>query len=135
MKILVAYDGSESAQRALTQAAELAGRNGADVSVVSVAEPLPQFGRAGAMLTPEEEQERVNELRDAKATLAEQGVPAKIVERKGDAASMIIDEAEQEDADLIVMGTRGLNGAQRWLLGSVSSRVVQHGPCNVLVVR
>jgi nucleotide-binding universal stress UspA family protein len=62
-------------------------------------------------------------------------VSAKIVERKGDAASMIIDEAEKEDADLIVMGTRGLNTAQRWLLGSVSSRVVQHGPCNVLVVR
>ncbi|HEY7708134.1 MAG TPA: universal stress protein [Gaiellaceae bacterium] len=135
MKILVAYDGSESAQRALAQAAELAGQNGAHVSVVSVAEPLPQFGRAGAMLTPEEEEERIHELGDAKATLAERGVSAKIVERKGDAASMIIDEAEKEDADLIVMGTRGLNTAQRWLLGSVSSRVVQHGPCNVLVVR
>jgi nucleotide-binding universal stress UspA family protein len=36
---------------------------------------------------------------------------------------------------MIVMGTRGPNGAQRWLLGSVSSRAVQHAPCNVLVVR
>lgn len=135
MKILVAYDGSESAQRALSQAAELAGHNGAEVSVVSVAEPLPQFGRAGAMLTPEEEQERVHELGDAKKTLAERGVSAKIVERKGDAASMIIDEAEKEGADMIIIGTRGLNAAQRWLVGSVSSRVVQHGPCNVLVVR
>ena len=66
MKILVAYDGSEGAHRALDQAAELAQSNGADVCVVSVAEPLPQFGRAGAMLVPEEEQERVHELANAK---------------------------------------------------------------------
>lgn len=48
---------------------------------------------------------------------------------------MIIETAEKENADVIVMGTRGLNTAQRWLLGSVSSRVVQHAPCNVLIVR
>jgi nucleotide-binding universal stress UspA family protein len=134
MKILVAYDGSECAHRALDQAADLA-HNGASVSVVSVAELLPQFGRAGAMLVPEEDEERRHELAEAKATLANKGVDAAIVERKGEAASMIIDEAEKESADVIVMGTRGRNAAQRWLLGSVSSRVVQHAPCNVLVVR
>lgn len=135
MKILVAYDGSEGAQRALEQAAELASSNGSVVSVISVAEPLPQFGRAGAMLTPEEDEERRHELVDAKETLAGKGVEAQLVERKGDPATMIVDEAEKESADVIVMGTRGLNTAQRWLIGSVSSRVVQHAPCNVLVVR
>ena len=134
MKILVAYDGSDSARRALDEAAELA-HNGAAVSVVSVAELLPQFGRAGAMLVPEEDIERRHELTEAKAALADKGVKAEIVERKGEAASMILDEAEKEGADIIVMGTRGLNAAERWLLGSVSSRVVQHAPCNVLVVR
>jgi nucleotide-binding universal stress UspA family protein len=134
MKILVAYDGSESAQRALEQAAELAS-TGATVSVISVAEPLPQFGRAAPMLLPEEDEERRHELGDAKATLAGKGIEASVVERKGDPATMIVDEAEQEQADMIVMGTRGLNTAQRWLMGSVSSRVVQHAPCNVLVVR
>jgi nucleotide-binding universal stress UspA family protein len=134
MKILVAYDGSESAQRALEQAAELAS-NGATVSVISVAEPLPQFGRAGAMMVPEEDEERRHELADAKATLGTKGIEAAIVERKGDPATMIVDEAEQEGADMIVMGTRGLNTTERWLMGSVSSRVVQHAPCNVLVVR
>jgi nucleotide-binding universal stress UspA family protein len=134
MKILVAYDGSESAQRALVQAAELA-TNGAAVSVISVAEPLPQFGRAGTMMVPEEDEERLHELVDAKATLAGKGIDAAVVERKGDPATLIVDEAEHEHADLIVMGTRGLNTAKRWLMGSVSSRVVQHAPCNVLVVR
>jgi nucleotide-binding universal stress UspA family protein len=134
MKILVAYDGSESAQRALGQAADFA-RDGAEVSVVSVAEPLPQFGRAGAMLLPEEEQERARELLDARRTLADRGLTAKVVERRGEAAAMIVDEAEREGSDLIVMGTRGLDAAQRWLVGSVSTRVVQRAPCDVLVVR
>jgi len=134
MKILVAYDGSESAQRALVQAAELAS-NGSSVSVITVAEPLPQFGRAGEMMVPEEEEERRHELADAKATLNAKGIDAAFVERKGDPATMIVDEAEQEGADVIVMGTRGLSTAKRWLMGSVSSRVVQHAPCNVLVVR
>jgi nucleotide-binding universal stress UspA family protein len=134
MKILVAYDGSDGAKRALDQAAELA-HNGASVSVVSVAEPLPQFGRAAPMLVPEEDEERKQELREAKAALAGKGIDASIVERKGDAATMIIGEAEHENAEVIVMGTRGLNSAQRWLLGSVSSKVVEHAPCNVMIVR
>jgi nucleotide-binding universal stress UspA family protein len=135
MKILVAYDGSEGAQRALEQAAHLAGSNGANVSVISVAEPLPQFGRAGSMMLPEEDQERRLELADAKTTLSGKGIDAQVVERMGDPATMIVDEAEREATDVIVMGTRGLNTAKRWLMGSVSSRVVQHAPCNVLVVR
>jgi nucleotide-binding universal stress UspA family protein len=133
VKILVAYDGSESAKRALDQAAALA--NGSPVSVVSVAELLPQFGRAGAMLVPEEEEERLRELEEAKAALTAKGVETHVVERRGEAASMIIDEAEKEGVDLILMGTRGMNAVDRWLLGSVSTKVVHHAPCNVLVVR
>jgi nucleotide-binding universal stress UspA family protein len=87
------------------------------------------------MLLPEEDEERRRELAEAKATLSEKGIDATIVERKGEAASLIIDEAEKEGVDVIVIGTRGLNAAERWLLGSVSTRVVQHAPCNVLVVR
>ena len=132
-KILVAYDGSESAQRALTEAAKLANGNG--LTVVSVAEPLPQFGRAGELLLPEEDAERRRELLDAKELLTQRGVEATFVERKGDAATRILDEAEEEHADLIVMGTRGLGIGKRWLMGSVSTKVLHHAHCNVLVVR
>jgi nucleotide-binding universal stress UspA family protein len=79
-KILVAYDGSESARRALAETARLA--NGNSVTVVSVAEPLPQFGRAGELLLPEEDAERRRELLDAKQLLAERGIEAAVVERK-----------------------------------------------------
>ena len=131
--ILVAYDGSEGAKRALEVAADRA--NGPPVTVVSVAELLPQFGRAGAMLLPEEDEERKRELADAMQILKARGVTAKAVERRGDPAEAIVDEAMQEGAELIVVGTHGLNAAKRWLMGSVSTRVVQHAPCNVLVVR
>lgn len=133
-KILVAYDGSESAKRALEEAARLA-HAGGTVTVVSVAEELPQFGRAAAMLLPEEHDERRCELREAKTVLAERRVKAKVVERRGDAATMILDEAEKEGVELIVMGTRGLGSGKRWLLGSVSTKVLHHAPSNVLVVR
>jgi nucleotide-binding universal stress UspA family protein len=131
--ILVAYDGSEGAKRALDEAARHA--NGQPLAVVSVAELLPQFGRAGAMLLAEEDEERKRQLAEAMAALKARGVAAKAVERRGDAAEAIVDEAQQEGAELIVLGTRGLNAAKRWLMGSVSTRVVQHAPCNVLVVR
>lgn len=133
-KILVAYDGSESAKRALEEAAKLT-QDGGTATVVSVAEELPQFGRAAAMLVPEEHEERRRELREAKAMLAERGVTPKVVERRGDAATMILDEAEKEGVELIVMGTRGLGSGKRWLLGSVSTKVLHHAPANVLVVR
>lgn len=133
-RILVAYDGSESARRALSEAARLA-RGEDSVTVVGVAEVLPQVGRAGAMLVPEEHEQRRRQLAEATAILTERGIGADVVERQGEAAAMILDEAEKEEADLIVIGTRGLNSAQRWLLGSVSTKVLHHAPCNVLVVR
>lgn len=132
--VLVAYDGSDSARRALEQAAQLA-HDGVALTVVSVAEPLPQVGRAPAMRLPEEDAKRKRNLAEATALLKERGVEATAVERHGDAATMILDEAEAENADLIVMGTRGLGAGKRWLLGSVSTKVLHHAGCNVLVVR
>lgn len=133
-RVLAAYDGSESAKRALYEAAKLVPED-ATVTVVSVAEVLPQFGRASSMLLPEEDQERRRELAEATEILKAHGIRAKVVERRGDAAAMILDEAETEGAEVIVMGTRGLGSGKRWLLGSVSTKVLHHAPCNVLVVR
>jgi nucleotide-binding universal stress UspA family protein len=131
--ILVAYDGSESARRALKQAAELV--DGGELSVISVAEILPHVGHVPGMVIPEFEAERKQNLSDALGILEQRGVKAQAVQRRGDPAAMILDEAEKEDIGLIVIGTRGLNGAKRLLLGSVSTHVMHHAPCNVLVVR
>ena len=134
MKVLIAYDGSDSAKRALEIAVELAPKEAA-VSVVSVVEGLPQFGRAAAMFLPEDEEECQRQLAEARKVLAEHGIVAELVERRGDAALAIVDEAEKEGTSLIVMGTRGLSTIERWSLGSVSSKVLHHARCSVLVVR
>ena len=135
MRILLAYDGSESANRALEKAAELAEGDGRGMTVVSVAETF-DLGRAGSRIVPEDEdQERKRELADTVERLSARGVKVRAVERKGDPAAMIVDEAEKEHTELIVVGTRGLSAAKRMVLGSVSTAVVQHAPCSVLVVR
>ena len=55
--------------------------------------------------------------------------------RQGDAADAILDVAEEQRSDLIVVGNRGMTGAKRFLLGSVPNRISHHAPCSVLIVR
>jgi nucleotide-binding universal stress UspA family protein len=55
--------------------------------------------------------------------------------RQGDAADAILDVAEEQGADLIVIGNKGMTGAKRFLLGSVPNKVSHHAPCSVLIVR
>jgi nucleotide-binding universal stress UspA family protein len=87
----------------------------------------------GAHQDPSEAEHRRQNLEDAKAFLAERGVEAETVEAYGDPGSAIVDAAE--DADLVVVGSRGRNTLERLLLGSVSSKVVHRAKSDVLVVR
>jgi nucleotide-binding universal stress UspA family protein len=134
MKVLLAYDGSEGAKRALATAIALH-HVGDAVTVLGVAEGLPLYGYASRLPSPEQEEERRRQLEDAAKELVEHGIPATLVERSGDPATAILDEAEKGGVDLIVMGTRGLGAAERWLLGSVSTKVLHHAHCGVLVAR
>jgi nucleotide-binding universal stress UspA family protein len=88
----------------------------------------------GALLDPSEIQQRRRDLDEAKAFLAERGVQADVVLGQGDPATVITDLARERDADLIVVGRRGLNPIERVLLGSVSSKVVHRADRDVLVV-
>ena len=89
----------------------------------------------------------LDDLRDEHVRIAQQlatSVAAELVSaeiqaesavRVGDARSAIIDDAEEWNADLIVVGSHGRTGLKRWLLGSVAQAVVSHAPCSVEVVR
>ncbi|HXI92958.1 MAG TPA: universal stress protein [Blastocatellia bacterium] len=66
---------------------------------------------------------------------AKKRITAETVVRPGDARSVIVDEAIEWSADLIVVGSHGYSGIKRWLLGSVAHSVVSHAPCSVHVVR
>jgi nucleotide-binding universal stress UspA family protein len=134
-KIVIAYDGSESGRRALERGAELA--NGAAVTVVSVAHLLRPVGRGPGPepLDPDEVARRDRVLAEAQSLLADKGIEARLVPGIGDPASVLVEEAQEWGADLIVVGTRGLNLGERIMLGSVSTKVVHHAPCDVLVAR
>jgi nucleotide-binding universal stress UspA family protein len=134
MKTLVAYDGSEGARRALAAVAELLPA-GAAVRVIAVAEGVPMLGYAGTMASPEQDEERRQQLTEAERVLGAHGMAASSVLRSGDPASAILAEAESEEVGLIVLGTRGLSTAERWLVGSVSTKVLHHAHCSVLVAR
>jgi nucleotide-binding universal stress UspA family protein len=68
-------------------------------------------------------------------SLAASGLSTETVVHDGDPRSVIVDEAENWKADLIVVGSHGYTGIKKWLLGSVAQSVVSHAPCSVEVVR
>lgn len=134
-KIVVAVDGSEPSDRAVQLAGNLAGKYGADVTVVHVRER--EYSRVGAyeVETPVESEEILD---TAVRTLKDLGVSARGEMRHalvGSAAREIIDVAQTEGVGLVVMGTRGLSDWSGLLLGSVAHKVLHLGECPVLVVR
>ena len=129
--IVVGTDGSDTATQAVRQAVDLAGRVGAKVELVSAYEPVPaQRLQEERRQAPEDLQWAINPREDVDATLdaaAEvaraAGVEANIYARQGDPADAILDVAEEQEADLIVVGNKGMTGAKRFLLGSVPNKV------------
>ena len=116
-RIMVGYDGSESARRALEAAADLVGY-GSTLTVVTV-----QNGELDGSVS-----------RDARDRLQLRNVEARYSEPSGEAAEQLVESARRLEADLVVVGRRN-RSPLRVLLGSVSARVVRRAPCDVLVVR
>jgi nucleotide-binding universal stress UspA family protein len=131
-KIVVGYDGSESAGRALGRAAELA-ENGTEIIVVSAVRPLGG-GKGGFGFDPVEEDAHAKDLQEAAQRLAELGHKAEIVEGHGDPARVIAAQAKETGADLIIVGTEHKGLLERLVLGSVSEGVVHRADVEVLVV-
>ncbi len=141
--IVVGTDGSETARKAVQQATDLAKQVGASVSLVSAYEPVSnQRLREEQREVPKDLEWMVNPREDVEATLKEAGeevegagVKVETFAREGDAADAILDVAEEQSADLIVVGNKGMTGAKRFLLGSVPNKVSHHAPCSVLIIR
>jgi nucleotide-binding universal stress UspA family protein len=141
--IVVGTDGSETAKEAVRQATELAKAIGANIHLVSAYEPVPEGRlRQERQQVPDDLQWMVNPREDVSNTLKqagtdleEAGVKAKAHAREGDPADAILDVAEEENADLIVVGNKGMTGARRFLLGSVPNKVSHHAPCSVMIIR
>jgi nucleotide-binding universal stress UspA family protein len=141
--IVVGTDGSDTASQAVRQAVDLAGAVGAKIELVSAYEPVPAQRLAEERRdAPEDLQWAINPREDVDATLESaaelartQGVEVHLCPRQGDPADAILDVAEERNADLIVVGNKGMTGAKRFLLGSVPNKVSHHAPCSVLIIR
>ena len=133
MKIVVGYDGSAAAKRALERAAELAS-DPSHVVVIAVAVPYPRSGiTIPANRDPEEFRRRADDLDVARRFLSSRGILAETLQARGNPAEVLVDASK--DADLVIVGSGSLNRFQRLVLGSVSSQVVRDAACDVLVVR
>jgi nucleotide-binding universal stress UspA family protein len=141
--IVVGTDGSETADEAVRQAIELAAAVQAKLQIVSAYEPVADTRlREEAQQVPADLQWMVNPREDVEATLSEAaeqaraaGVNVETFARQGDPADAILDVAEENGSDVIVVGNKGMTGAKRFLLGSVPNKVSHHAPCSVLIIR
>lgn len=142
--ILVAVDGSEASNRALTEAVRMAKLARARLTAVYVIDQSGAFTYAGAcdphLLTDAARQVGRSLLNDAIARMSEFNVPghSEIIETLGiaeDIASCIARYVDAHGVDLVVMGTHGRRGMRRMVLGSVAERFVRQSPCPVLLVR
>lgn len=138
--IVVGTDGSETADRALTRAFEMARLTGARLHVVSAYAPAPTRVTGGA--PPAEAAEwsvrsdfEVEGVLDRATSRGRaDGVEVETRAPKGDPADAILEVASETGADLIVLGSRGMQGARR-VLGSVPNKVSHRAPCDVLIVQ
>lgn len=130
-RILVPVDGSKTSAQVIPAAAALANLFDADVLVLSVAVPLAEAVEMDETAVDEarEEAEKVA------ARFQERGARARPLTATGDPASVILDTAGMEKADLIAMATHGWTGMTRWMLGSVTEKVLRHANLPMLVVR
>jgi nucleotide-binding universal stress UspA family protein len=145
-KILLATDGSEEAQLALSTAVDLATSTNSELHVVTVGpwNPDPAYAVHEASFRWETYQEASEAIGKEAREILDQGV-RKIEEaggrvqeahlRRGQKDQEIVSLSEEIGAGLIVMGSRGRGGVRRALMGSVSDSVVRHAHCPVLVVR
>ncbi len=141
--IVVGTDGSETATLAVREAVDMAGAVGATLEIVSAYAPVSEARlRAERRDAPEDVQWAISPKQEVEASLSdaadiarEAGVSVNTHAREGDPADAIIDVAEEQKSDVIVIGNKGMTGARRFLLGSVPDKISHHASCSVLIVR
>lgn len=139
-KILVGYDGSDNAKRALERAIALSEGEGAILRIIVVVNTiLPVYGTTAPYYPPDYAEQVTKEgqksLAEAlnRAKQSTQNASGAVMD--GHPVEMILGSADREGSDLIVLGRRGISGVERFLMGGVSSSVVSHSKCDVLIVK
>lgn len=137
MKVLTATDGSEHSMKAVRRALELAEKEGAKITLMSVA----YFSKSDFDDMPPDIQEKLEKqakdaLNSAKALFEEKGIRVDAILETGVVpANNIIRRAKEDKFDLILMGRTGLTGFERAMTGSTAAKVVAHAPCSVSIIQ
>jgi nucleotide-binding universal stress UspA family protein len=140
-KIAVAVDGSAHADAALDTAIDLAQHYSGSLAIVGVAPLVPVYVAPTEPFTPgivpPSELPRFKAIVEAAVKRAKAAGLANVTgtAREGVVVDELLDQLERHPVDLLVMGSRGLSMTKRIFLGSVSSALVTHAPCPVLVLR
>ncbi|HEX7734618.1 MAG TPA: universal stress protein [Ktedonobacteraceae bacterium] len=140
--ILVPLDGSQRAEQAIPMAARLAKTSGASLLLLQAVPPLTGLGLYSASSTLYLRKVQERSLVNATAYLAKQahkleadGIETRMAVFSGQPAQLILDVAQEQEIDLIVLGSHGYTGFQRWALGSTSHKVLRHSTVPVLLLR
>lgn len=133
--LLLATDGSDAARRATDHAIELAGRLDATLHVLSVSEDGPQATEKQDRLRSDPEDEAAGAADRAREAAESDGVETTTDVRHGVPQEQIVDYAETNPTDMIVVGTAGRSGLDHLISGSVAEEIVRNAPAPVLTVR
>ena len=137
--ILVPIDGSDNSYRALDAALLLSEKLGSNITVIHVMEEVPITHIGSEKLLNEllETYKKENQdiLSKCSQIATQKGLSINTFLLQGNPASAILDFSKKEKFDLVIMGSRGLGKFKELILGSVSSKIVHHSPCGVLLIR
>ncbi|MDW0272861.1 MAG: universal stress protein [Nitrososphaeraceae archaeon] len=138
-KILVPVDGSDNSYKALEAALVLSEKLGSNISVLNVMEQVPITHIESEKLLSElleaykkENQEMLSKCSDI---ASQKGITIKTVLLQGNPAPVILDYSKKENFDLVIMGSRGMGKFKELILGSVSSKIVHHSPCAIMIIK
>jgi nucleotide-binding universal stress UspA family protein len=136
--VVVGTDGSPNAETAVRRAAEIAKSDGAVMYLVTAFPDVPTYSE-GIASSAKRQRIDLREVAEGLLSRTAEELPQDLevmtAAREGDPAQVILDVSRESDADLIVIGARGLTGIRRFLLGSVSSKLSHHAPSSLMIVR
>ena len=133
-RVLVAVDVSYAAARTVAEATKLAGLFGAEMRVIHVIEPLPLIAALPIALDQEAYYRVSKEQFNEEMSRILEGSDVSLVVRRGAAETILSEEVEQWNADVLVMGSHGKGWVDRLLVGSTTERLLNHLPTSTLVV-
>ena len=139
-KILIATDGSETAEKAANFGIQIVRLSGAKVYAVYVIDTTPYYSIPLDQIWSKEVYEQLEQMgneitSNVEKTAKAAGLEAESIVLKGDPAARIVNFAEEQSVDMIVVGSHGIGGFERLVIGSVSEKVVRHAKIPVLVFR